>query len=360
MTNRPAKYNNLGYFNLARGIGIMMILLGHSIVPFLTASGSGTGGLFSGAGSVLGGGVMAMFFLISGFGFYTRSPKKCFKTQARLLLYPYFQVAGMLIFARMVLSLVRGRNPLTELLNLLLTLPLCVNAENADALFGAPLKSVTILWFILALFGGWVIYNGICRIRDEKKQNLLLLLCLVASWALTLISKAWPLCLPMALLAACYLAAGFTVKRKNLLVEKLPVKAWVFMGVIITASCAFGAVDIGAGIWKLGLVDVAATFCIGFLLLRAYACFMDLEIHNRVIHLVERIGNQSIWIVFFHAIEKSLFPWYRLKDFIDLPWLCILICFTCRSLMIRTAYRVQKHLTAIYRTHRKKKFTITH
>ena len=30
------------------------------------------------------------------------------------------------------------------------------------------------------------------------------------------------------------------------------------------------------------------------------------------------------------------------------------------SLMIRTAYRMQKHLTAIYRTHRKKKFTITH
>lgn len=358
MNNRPAKYNNLGYFNLARGIGIILILLGHSVVPFMAAANATSGGIFSGAGSVLGGGVMAMFFLISGFGFYTRTPKKCFKNQARLLLYPYYQVAGLLIAARLALTILRGRNLWATLTELLLTLPLCVNAENAGALFGEPLKSVTILWFILALFGGWVIYNGICRVKDVKKQNYLLLLCLILSWALTLISKAWPLCLPMALLAACYLAVGYTIKQKNLLAEKLPLQAWVFMGSITLISCAFGVVDIGAGIWKLGLIDVVATFCIGFMLLRLYARFMNLEIHNDLIHQIERIGNRSIWIVFFHAIEKSLFPWYRLKGLVASPLLCILICFVCRSLMIKAAYSTQKYLTTLYRHTRKQKFTI--
>lgn len=358
MNNRPAKYNNLGYFNLARGIGIIMILLGHSVVPFMTVDNTANGGIFAGAGSVLGGGVMAMFFLISGFGFYTRTPKKCIKTQTRLLLYPYFQVAGLLMIARLALAFIRGRNIWATLADLLLTLPLCVNAENAGALFGEPLKSVTILWFILALFGGWVIYNSICRVKDTKKQNYLLLLCLILSWVLTLISKAWPLCLPMALLAACYLAAGYTVKKKNLLEEKLPLKAWIFMISVTLISCAFGIVDIGAGVWKLGLIDMAATFCIGFMLLKLYARFMNLEIHNDLIHQIERIGNRSIWIVFFHAVEKSLFPWYRLKSLITSPLLCIVVCFVCRSLMIKAAYSMQKYLTALYRHTRKQKFTI--
>jgi len=357
MSNRPAKYNNLGYFNLARGIGIIMILLGHSVVPFMTPASASTG-LFSGAGSVLGGGVMAMFFLISGFGFYTRSPKKCLKTQSRLLLFPYFQVAGFLFLARVFLTIVRGRNLWSTLADLLLTLPLGVNAENAGALFGQPLKSVTILWFILALFGGWMIYNGISRVKDDRKRKLLLLICLILSWALTILSKAWPFCLPMALLAACYLAMGYAIKRKDLLAAKISLPGWIFMGAVIGASLAFGAVDIGAGVWKLGLIDVAATFCLGFLLLKLYARFMDLEIHNSFIHMIERIGNRSIWIVFFHAAEKSLFPWYRLRDIIPIPWLCVLLCFTCRSLLIRTAYQMQKHLTILYRKTRKQKFTI--
>ena len=357
MNNRPAKYNNLGYFNLARGIGIIMILLGHSMVPFLTAPPEG-GGLFSGAGSVLGGGVMAMFFLISGFGFYTRSPKKCWKTQTRLLLYPYYQVAGMLILARIALTVLRGRNLWAALADLLLTLPFGVNAENAGALFGQPLKSVTILWFILALFGGWVIYNGISRVKQDRVRKLLLLACMISSWALTLVSKAWPFCLPMALLAACYLAAGYAIKRKDLLGRKLSVWSWLFLLSVSGVSCAFGMVDIGAGVWKLGLVDVAATFCIGFLFLKLYARFMELEIHNRLIHLIERIGNRSIWVVFFHAMEKSLLPWYRLRDIIPLPWLSILICFACRSLLIRFAYQAQKQLTILYRKTKKQKFTI--
>lgn len=357
MTIRPAKYNSLGYFNLARGIGIIMILLGHSIVPFMNVTAADSG-IFSGMGSVLGGGIMAMFFLVSGFGFYSRSPKRCLKTQSRLLLHPYFQVAAVLFLARLGIAALRGRSLLAVLADLLLTLPLGVNAENAGALFGEPVKSITILWFIWALFGGWIIYNSICLIKDTKKQNYLLLACLIGSWALTLLSKAWPMCLPMALLAACYLAAGYTIKQKDLLRMKLPGKAWAFIIIIVGISCAFGAVDIGAGIWKMGLLDVAATFCLGFLLLRLYARFMDLEIHNYLIDTIERIGNRSVWIVFFHAVEKSIFPWYRLRDFIPVPWLNMLLCFALRSLMIRCAYQLQKYLTAVVHHQKKKKYTI--
>ena len=88
MRNKSERAEGLGYFNLAKGMGILLILAGHSITPVLAQMQ--TGKIFSGAGSVLGGGVIAAFFMISGFGFYKRSMKKCFSIQCRLLLIVFF------------------------------------------------------------------------------------------------------------------------------------------------------------------------------------------------------------------------------------------------------------------------------
>ena len=59
MGNHPQKTDGLGYFNLARGLGIVLILIGHSINPFLTKSADYDP--FQGAGSILGSGVLAAF-----------------------------------------------------------------------------------------------------------------------------------------------------------------------------------------------------------------------------------------------------------------------------------------------------------
>ena len=68
----------LGYFNLARGLGMVLIVLGHSINLYLEPQPTGSGGLFSGAGSVFGGGIMAAFFMISGYGLSKRKPRRRF------------------------------------------------------------------------------------------------------------------------------------------------------------------------------------------------------------------------------------------------------------------------------------------
>ena len=82
----------LGYFNLARGLGMLLIVLGHSMNLYLEPQPTGSGGLFSGAGSVFGGGIMAAFFMISGYGFYKEKPRKCFSMQRTLTLLHYCRV----------------------------------------------------------------------------------------------------------------------------------------------------------------------------------------------------------------------------------------------------------------------------
>ena len=342
MRNKSERAESLGYFNLARGLGIILILAGHSINPVLPRIQSG--GLFAGAGTVLGGGVIAAFFMISGFGFYKRSMKKCFAIQCRLLLRPYGIVAAAVLGTRGLLALLEQRSFWEHGGELILTYLLGLNAEGGGTLLGIPIESVSIFWFVLALFGGWMIYNGVLQLRAPVLRVGMIVGCVLLGYGLTLLSKVWPLCLPMGLLAAGYLAAGRQIREKQLLERKLPVWILVLLAGTAGVSAAFGQVNIVACVWKLGLVDVAGSFCAGFLLLRLYAWFMKKQGKQgktrRIRGLIEEVGFYSIWIVCLHAYEKIIIPWYRIYGMLpEYPWLAVSICFVSRCLIMYGIYK---------------------
>ena len=62
MEKRWDNSESLGYYNLARGLGMMLIVLGHSMNPVLPKVRSSYP--FQGAGTVLGGGIIAAFFML--------------------------------------------------------------------------------------------------------------------------------------------------------------------------------------------------------------------------------------------------------------------------------------------------------
>ncbi|MGM9524912.1 MAG: acyltransferase family protein, partial [Peptococcaceae bacterium] len=259
--------DDLGYFNMARGLGMLAVVAGHSISPFLAPADSAPE-LFGRAGSVFGGGLMAMFFLISGFGFYRRSSRKCLLIQTKLLLFPYAIVAAAVLLTKLGLAIVERRSFWAHGGEYILTYLLGLNAEGGGRLWGFSVESVSIFWFVLALFGSWVIYNQIVQCRSRTVQWVLVGGCVVGGYLLTLISRIWPFCIPMALLAVGYLAVGALVRKHQLLERKLPVWTYVLVCVPVLLSAAFGEVNIVACVWRLGLIDVASTFCLGFLLLR--------------------------------------------------------------------------------------------
>lgn len=350
MARGPEKCMSLGSFSLARGIGMVLILLGHSITPFFKPAVAQ--GLFAGAGSVLGGGIMAMFFMISGFGFYVRSPKRCLSVQSRLLLEPYIYTMGAILLTRLVLALILDRSFRSHGGELVLTYLLGLNAEGGGTLWGMRIESVSILWFILALYGGWICYNGICRLRSSALRMLLVASCVVLGWLMTVPQKVWPYCLPMVLLCVGYLAAGHWMRQGDWLERKLP---WWVWAVVIGASvvcAAFGGVNMVACGWRLGLLDVAGSFCVGFLLLRLYRCCLGLP--GLPVRILEAVGANSLWIVFLHGYEKVIFPWHRLGAYLPRA-VCVVVCFTARALLIYLFYRL---LRSFGRRSRKKKVTI--
>lgn len=334
------KWDNLGYFNMARGLGMLIVVAGHTMVLFMPASDNAPV-LFGGAGSVFGGGLMAMFFLISGFGFYKRKPKKCLSIQAKLLLWPYCIVAAAILLTKLGLSIVERRSFWEHGGELILTHLLGFNVMGGGTVWGVPVDSISILWFLLALFGGWVIYNGISQLKSEKIRWLLVAACTVAGYLLTLVSRVWPFCLPMALLAVGYLAVGAEIRSRHLLERKLPVWCYALLCIPILISAAYGEVDILGCVWKLGLLDVLSTFCLGFLLLRLYAWVTERKLSGRLVLLLEAVGFNSIWVVCLHAYEKVVFPWYRLGEvFPNSPVWCTVLCFCGRCAVMYLLYRI--------------------
>lgn len=323
---------SLGTFHLARGIGMVLILLGHSITPFYLPAGFGQG-IFSGAGSVLGGGLMVMFFLISGYGFFVRSPRKCISMQTQLLLDPYLYTMGAVLVTRLVLAWVMGRPFREHGGELVLTFLLGLNAEGGGTLWGVPVESVSILWFVLALYGGWIIYNGICQLEKPWLRDALALGCLALGTGLTWIGRVWPFCLPMVLQAVGLLAIGHRMGQKGWLRKKLVWWQWAVIGTLILISAAFGGVNMVACYWKLGILDMAGALCVGFVLLRLYRWWMDHNPGGVVIRGLETVGFYSVWVVFLHGYEKLIFPWHRLGGLLPGP-VCVLVCLVARCVLI--------------------------
>jgi len=355
MSRVHRKYSGLGYFNLLRGLGLLFIVVGHSIAPFLmNQTPQISGPIFHGAGRVLGGGILALFFVISGMGFYSRPPKRCLTIQAKLLLKPYALTAIALIIGRMIINFFKG-NPFLKMgFGQFLTFLFGLNASQGAKFLGFPLSTISILWFIVALFGGWMLFNSIMQLPEKKHQYYCVLGCMLLSWILSLISRVWPFALPMVLMSVVYISAGYEIRRRHLLYRKLSLFSWCVLGVISMVSLMFGYVDIAACVWKLGPIDMLGTVTIAFLLLRLYARFMRSESRNPVVSLLEQLGMHSIRILCLHAFEHALIPWRNLLKLLpNAPVLCAILCLLGKTLLIWGLYQLIFHLL-----HKKKK-TVT-
>lgn len=342
MTSQIQKQYSLGYFNMARGLGILFVLAGHSLALFYADFAIPVvSPFFGGAGRVFGGGVMAMFFMISGFYFYHRSPLKCVKIQSRLLLKPYCVTAVCIILASVVRYLMSGKNVREMTIRMLLTYAFGFNALNGEQFLGYPIGTVSIFWFVLALFEGWVLFNLICWIPKKSMRIASVFGCVLLSWLLSKLSSVWPWSIHSGLLAVGYIAVGYLIKKYDLLKKKLPKAAWAAILTVSLVCLAFGSVDIAPGLWKLGPVDILGSFCVGFLLMRVYCRIMDLGIVSKGTDFIERIGLNSIWFLCLHAFEKFAIPWNGLSNlFPGRPILCFLICFVARLMLVMVLFQL--------------------
>ena len=338
----------MGYFSIAKGFAMFLILYGHSMTIFYGKSYkqdqiSASFKAFWGAGQVLGGGIMAMFFLISGYGFYKRSIKKTWKNQTGLLLRPYYITALLVLLSKLILAVIERRSFMENGGQYILTYLLGLNAEGGGKIFGIPIESVSIFWFILGLFGGWMIYTVIInQVKEEKRQLFFSLIISFIGTLLAMWQRVWPFCFPIMCITTGYLALGVYIREHGLLERSLKARELILLTVIPLICLAFGRVDMVNGIWRLGPLDFIGSACIGFFLLKAYVWLMGFDgfKNNRLSAFLTDFGFYSMWVVCIHAYEKVVIPWHWLKFFLaDYPALCAILVLILRTIFIVISYK---------------------
>ncbi len=351
----------LGFFHMARGLGMLYIIFGHSLTPFFDKSASlDDPTLFAGAGSVIGGGIIAMFFLSSGYGVRMVSPGNTLCRQARNLLVPYFLTATAIVLSKLLLSFVRARPFSENGGELIPTFLFGLNAEGGGTFFGMAVDSVGGFWFLLALFGGNLLLSLIARIKRAKTRTILYVLCPMLGLLLFRLSAVWCFCFAQMLLCVGYLRAGILLSERRLLSKRLPWYVHPPMLAVLLLSLARGYVNMADGTFSRGAVDLLATYIIGFYLLRGYTALLS-RLSDRAYERLEPIafiGRYSMPILCLHVFEKCIFPWYRLETVAPgVPLLSACICFAARMLLICFLFAAMLWLRRIHRRARRKQHT---
>ncbi|MBP5291618.1 MAG: hypothetical protein J6Y90_03250 [Lachnospiraceae bacterium] len=362
--------HSMGFFDLAKGLGMIIIILGHSYnmafnTPGVHAAMEGgrniifgkAGPLFSGAGSVLGAAVVAMFFMISGYSFFKRKPKKCLSLQAKLLLKPYAVTGAAVVVSKFTISLLRRRSFLEHGAAFITTFLFGTSLDSGGRIFGLPAESISILWFILSLFEAWVAYNLIVRIKAERVRHILVACIVIVGYLMSLAPFAWPYMLPQSMVALGYFHVGHMCKVHKAFERELPQWLPIHAGSIASFCLIFGSVNMAYNYWGLGLVDLAGTFALGFLLLMGYVKKLGPIPDTKVTSLISAVGFSSIWVVCIHGFEMCVFPWYMLIDrLMPHKFLAFLALTILRSALIWGIYKAI--MFARKKLHRKKKVVL--
>lgn len=350
--HRNGNVNMIGYFNLLRGYGMVIVLFFHTRILYFVRKQEDLG-----AFTITGAGLMAMFFIVSGYGFYKRKPKRCFKTQFNLTVIPYIWMCSLVLLDRFVYDLIRGIPFAENGGELVLTylFGLCVYPERT--VLGFPVTFIGLFWFILSLFMGWIIYNQISQIKDSKIVRLCVIGAVLLGWLLPLVTDLWPYCLPQGLLTVGCLYIGENIRKYKLTEKKIPITIYVAGIIWIAVSQIWGGGDMGTNYWELGLFDIISAYLIGILFIKIYNSIYCYIPENKLTNLLEVIGGESFLIFCIHGVERVTIPWYVIQRFISNPFVGTLVYFVLRCLLIFAAYKAIKRIQH-YMNSRKRKTKI--
>lgn len=360
--DRSKQVSSIGMFDTFKGIGMILIVFGHTfsdlymdfvrsplmLIPELLLSLAGVA-------------LMPAFFMISGYGFRKRPVGKCIGQQVSLLLKPYLYVASATTIFHLIFHYVAFdcwpasvRETLRVAGGFLLALP-----ENME-LFGISFFWCGAVWYMIALFEGWIILDVLMNRVNEKYMDAAVLLTVTAGWLsgwlaryLTGGEKALPFCISQGLVAVGFLYIGYRMKKNKILLRGLNRRQWIAVGlscvftwILITVS---GRMDnMADGIWAAGPVSMLADAAAGAGIISLVLECSRFE--NILMSMLQVIGRDSLLIFCIHTVEMIAVPWYLLQErYAGHPFLCNLLILLLRGGIIAAVVQVIKFTARISR-----------
>lgn len=314
--------SRLGMFDLAKGIGMIIVVLSH-ILGYYNLQLTGVTIFYP--FWYIGCGLMPMFFIISGYGMRKRPIGRCLKQQARYYIYPYIYTGIVTVIVYGVMHYITfgyKDGAIYEMKNMTMSF-LCGISTPQTTFMGYEFhKGVVAIWFFLAMFIGWNIVNAVMFIRNSKVAFAIITACVLAGYGCTLIGTL-PFCISQGLISTGYIYAGYIMKKRKIFEKNLG-KGVIFIFLVLTIiSSIVGYPEMAYNDWKLGPYDIVCAGIIGYMVIKA--CFViDSKFrNNKIINGIKVIGRYTYWIMIIHCFEIMVYHWDMLGTFpVQIDLLC--------------------------------------
>ena len=296
-TSIQLKNSRVKYLDIAKGIAIISIILGHFGIYLIYRVAF----TFH----------VPLFFIISG---YFINPKTNFLTfvmkKARSLLIPYYVVCIFMIIIGGLKGLFSGN----FLLNIYDWTYSTLYAVGDSFNIPFQIKPIGAIWFLWALF--W----GTCFVRLTTSMNriwrMIFLFILILFGYYSIRWVCLPLSLQVGAFTSLYIYIGFIWHKyesnldrisKNIKSIILIIAIWCWAFFIYSFE-TFWLVrcDIGRGIF-----DLFSSLCASFIVI--YLSYLLEKKDNIIVNTLAYFGKFSLLVLCIHILELNLFPWYQVR-----------------------------------------------
>ncbi|MFA9376717.1 MAG: acyltransferase family protein [Lachnotalea sp.] len=353
MNNKLQVKNRIGWIDIAKAIGILVVLINHAelhlgFVTFL-------GGMF----------YMPVFFVLSGYTFKNHSEESIrsfIMNKAKRLLVPYacFQVVLIGLFT--MINVIK-RQSVGQILYSIVGAVYSRNtlfAKASDTLVTVPTNTIDLmtglsgpLWFLTALFVTLVIYKFILTVSNGSAKREWLYLG-ISIFIGIMFKYMCPILLPWsidsAFVSVGFIHCGRMMKKENI-IQKLYRAPHYILGIIavfVVLSYINGIVNMSIRDFGKSVLIYLVVGSVGSLLVMLIS--KAIEEYTKIINqILEMIGRHTIGILAFHliifGIIQSVFVILQLSDGMIEKSIKIIASVV---ILVPTDWFIQKNLPFVY------------
>ena len=298
------KNRRIDYLDLARGICMICIVLGHL----------GNDGI----NHVVFTFHLPVFYLITGF-FHDPKAKvtDILKKRFRTLIIPYFFACICIMVSYLIINLgILHTDPasIKERIFKFISASIYAAGDSWDHPFIIP--GIGAIWFLWATFWGSLILHLLLRIGPVKRTVIIFALVFFAKWT---VDKY--LFLPLSIQPGCtaviFMYAGYLWKENKETIDKLPQSVKAVAG---TAALVvwyefiknFKSFWLVHSYYGRGYIDIVGSLCASFAVI-SICCYLD-RYAGKFLKPLYSLGKYSIIALTAHIIELNTFPWGKILN----------------------------------------------
>lgn len=317
--------NYPGMFDLLKGVILFSIVLTHTrgLIPDAL--------LFGGEPSFLKSffyvvvevlqlrntAIPALFF-ISGYSFKPTAMGKCLKKQSRQLLKPYYITGAAVAAVHLICHFCAFRYfPGALRQTGIVALSHLMGLQQGFLMGDIQLCFIGSVWFLLALFEGWLLLNLVMEYLPRKSHGILAILFIFLSYYLIAFAPpaiTFTLCFTYIFLCAGCMYVGLWIKENNWLWKPLHPAVWTGIAVLAISGNTilyFPQTAQLPMVIPFFVVTIGA-LCGAFFLLWAFVRLN--RFHNWFFDKVRVVGRYSFWVLCTHTVEAQGLLWYVVVD----------------------------------------------